>query len=583
MRIIRSVAVLAIIIGAGDAVAQTSADWSVLERARTNTAKPTSTAISVDDLRSRLFIFADDSMRGRVLGDRGNVMGTNYIAAELKRLGLEPAGENGTYFQTVPIVERAFNEASDVRVGARKLEAWKDYLMRDQGAGQRSIDGVQTVYGGVFGVQSQMISPAAAAGKVVIVSTQPGENGSGIQGLPNRGLVAAYFEHAAAVMVIGVEALPPGSIAAYKRPTGGMKQDDPTPVVSYFYINADAARAVFGGDFAGLAPGTVGTSFTGNAAFNETHARDFLDNPAYNVVGIIRGSDTALRNEYVAIGAHNDHVGTDPEPAVHDSTYVINHLFRKQGADDAPPNLSGGDVARVNAILADIRRKTGGASARIDSVYNGADDDASGSMSVLEMAEYFAGQQVKPKRSMLFIWHVGEEAGLFGSEWFTDHPTVPRESIVAQLNMDMVGRGDASDITGVTKEGAQISGSDSYVQLIGSRRLSTELGDLVEKVNTTKMHKMALDYSLDADGHPQNIYCRSDHYSYARYGIPVVFFTTGGHADYHQLTDEPQYINYPHMQKVANFVRDVAIEAANLDHRPMVDKPKPDPKGACRQ
>ena len=565
------------------AQAQTAADWSVLERARTNVAKPTSTAISVADLRSRLFLFADDSMRGRVLGDRGNVMGTKYIAAELKRLGLEPAGENGSYFQLVPIIERGFDESVKISVGGRPLVAWKDYLMRDQGAGQRSIDGVPTVYGGVWGVQSRMISSDAAAGKVVIVSVQPGENGSGIQGLPNRQRVGAYFEKAAGVMVIALAALPPQAIEAYKQPLGGMKDEAPASVVSYFYVSADAARAVFNGDLAALSPGTAGTPFTGNPTFNETPARDFVDNPAYNVVGIIRGSDPALRNEFVAIGAHNDHVGIDPEPAAHDSTYVVNHLFRKQGADEPPPRIAGDDAVSVNAILAEIRKKTNGASARMDSVYNGADDDGSGSVSVLEMAEYFAGQPVKPKRSMLFIWHVGEEAGLFGSQWFTDHPTVPRESIVAQLNMDMVGRGDASDVTGTTKDGKQITGSDGYVQLIGSRRLSTELGDLVEKVNTTKMHKMALDYSLDADGHPQNIYCRSDHYEYARYGIPVVFFTTGGHADYHQLTDEPQYINYAHMERVVNLVRDIAVETANLNRRPLVDKPKPDPKGVCRQ
>jgi hypothetical protein len=137
-------------------------------------------------------------------------------------------------------------------------------------------------------------------------------------------------------------------------------------------------------------------------------------------------------------------------------------------------------------------------------------------------------------------------------------------------------------VTGVTKDGKQIRGSANYVQLIGSRRLSTELGDLVEKVNKDKKHNMDLDYSLDADGHPQNIYCRSDHYEYAKFGIPITFFTTGGHADYHQLTDEPQYINYAHMQRVVDFVKDIAIEVAN-GKRPTVDKPKPDPNGVCRQ
>ena len=204
-------------------------------------------------------------------------------------------------------------------------------------------------------------------------------------------------------------------------------------------------------------------------------------------------------------------------------------------------------------------------------------------MSVLEIAERFATSKVRPKRSILFIWHVGEELGLFGSEYFTDHPTVPRDSIVAELNMDMVGRGGAGDFTGVTKDGASIHGGDGYVQLVGARRLSTELGDMVERVNTAQHHGLRFDYSLDADGHPQNIYCRSDHYEYARYGIPIVFFTTGGHADYHQVTDEPQYINYDRMAQIAKLVQSSAVEVANLGHRVVVDKPKPDPHGRCQQ
>ena len=195
-------------------------------------------------------------------------------------------------------------------------------------------------------------------------------------------------------------------------------------------------------------------------------------------------------------------------------------------------------------------------------------------VSALEIAEYFAGQKTKPKRSLLFVWHVGEEEGLYGSEWYTDHPTVARDSIVAQLNMDMVGRGAARDIPG---------GGDTYLQLVGSRRLSSELGDIVERVNKTESLPFTFDYQFDANGDPENIYCRSDHYNYARLGIPVVFFTTGLHGDYHQVTDEPQYIDYPHMARVGQLVHDIAVRVGNLDHRPVVDKPKPDPNGRCQQ
>ncbi|MEP6999685.1 MAG: M28 family peptidase, partial [bacterium] len=206
-----------------------------------------------------------------------------------------------------------------------------------------------------------------------------------------------------------------------------------------------------------------------------------------------------------------------------------------------------------------------------------------GTVSVLEIAEAFAKAKVRPKRSILFVWHAGEEKGLWGSMFFTDHPTIPRDSIVAQLNMDMVGRGALADITGESRTGEPLHGGAGYLQLVGSRRLSTELGDLMETVNTKGKFGFNFDYGMDANGHPQNIYCRSDHYEYARYGIPIVFMTTGGHSDYHQVTDEPQYIDYAHMADVAKFVKDAATTVANLDHRIAVDKPKPDPKGRCVQ
>ena len=213
--------------------------------------------------------------------------------------------------------------------------------------------------------------------------------------------------------------------------------------------------------------------------------------------------------------------------------------------------------------------------ARIDSVMNGADDDGSGSMGVLEIAEQLAKAKQKPKRSILFVWHTAEEKGLFGSAWYSDHPTVPRDSIVACVNIDMIGRGGAFD--DVPEGGLR------YLQLLGSRRLSTQLGDLVERVNTERKYGFKLDYQFDANGHPAQYYCRSDHYNYARYGIPTVFFSTGGHQDYHMPTDEPQYIDYEHYARVTNYIGELTATLANTAQRLVVDKPKPDPKAPCQQ
>ncbi|HEX7024168.1 MAG TPA: M28 family peptidase, partial [Gemmatimonadales bacterium] len=384
---------------------------------------------------------------------------------------------------------------------------------------------------------------------------------------------------AAGIAVAGLDLLPPQLLAYYQEPFQQIRPDSSPVLPSFLYLRRRGAELLMGAPLDGLAPGTAGRPVGGELRFMDRP----IEYPGRNVIAILRGSDPALRNEYVAIGAHNDHIGTEARPVAHDSIYIRNHLFRPGGADDPAPRLTPEQTAELNGAIAAVRARSKGASARPDSIDNGADDDGSGSMGVLELAEYFAGRPERPKRSLLFIWHVGEEEGLYGSEYFTDHPTVPRQAIVAQINVDMIGRGGSGDVTGNTLAGARIRGNADYLQLIGSRRLSTELGDLAEAVNRGEKSPLAFDYSMDANGHPQNIYCRSDHWNYARYGIPIVFVTTGGHADYHQVTDEPQYIDYDHTARVVSFLAELASDVANLGHRVVVDKPVPSAGAECRQ
>jgi hypothetical protein len=323
------------------------------------------------------------------------------------------------------------------------------------------------------------------------------------------------------------------------------------------------------------AVGTVGRTIAGNVAFRTERA------PAQNVVAILPGSDARLGGSYVALGAHNDHVGTSPMPVDHDSLKAFNAAARRlymaqdpEGDETIPGEAQAALAQQRQGIRVNLDSLRALRPARRDSVFNGADDDGSGSMALLEIAENIVASREKPKRSLLFVWHTAEEKGLVGARWFVDHPTVPRDSIVAQLNIDMIGRGRAEDVA---------TGGPSYVGIVGHRRLSTQLGDLAEAVAQAQANPIKLDFALDANGHPQNIYCRSDHFHYARYGIPIAFFFTGLHGDYHQLTDEPQYIDYPHYARITNYVRDLALRVANLDQRPVVDKTKPDPTGACRQ
>jgi Zn-dependent M28 family amino/carboxypeptidase len=225
----------------------------------------------------------------------------------------------------------------------------------------------------------------------------------------------------------------------------------------------------------------------------------------YNVVGIVRGTDPALQKTYVAYGAHYDHIGIQ---------------------------------AAMNG----------------DSIANGADDDGSGSVTLLAIARAFA-QGPKPKRSLLFVWHVGEEKGLFGSETFTDHPTVPLDSIVAQLNADMIGR-NGNDSLYIVGPGAAPDGQ------------SAVLGAVVDSVNATEAKPFVFDREWDTTTHPERIYYRSDHFNYAKKGIPIVFFTTGLHPQYHQVSDEPALINYEKMARVGRLMYDTGVALGNRETRP---------------
>jgi hypothetical protein len=537
-----------------------------------HTPLPTVPAITAADLMTRLYIFSDDSMQGREAGTIGDVKATDYIAREIKRLGLVPAGDGGSYFQTIPLKTRAFDETSTFAVAGAPLSAFTDYLA----LGQQSFasPSLAIVYGADPADSTRRITLEQASGKLVVLAVK------GPFSLRSLFRGSLAVPGAAAVAVIGLDSLPTPFREFLRRPRmflddtpGGAPSGAPL-----FLITRAAAAKMFTAPLDELGPGAAGAT----AAIDLRVRVQPIPDPARNVIGIVPGSDPRLKGEYVAIGAHNDHLGFAHTPVDHDSIRIWNHIVRPEGADDGAKQATPEQQAQVNAALAAFRAQHPTAERR-DSIANGADDDGSGSVAALEIAERIASLKQKPKRSILFVWHTGEEKGLLGSRYFTDHATVPRDSIVAQLNMDMIGRGAADDETGRTKDAVPLHGGPGYLQLVGSRRLSTELGDLVEKVNTEDHHNLTFDYAIDANGHPSNIYCRSDHYEYARYGIPITFFTTGLHSDYHQVTDEAEYIDYEHMARVARLVEDVAVHVANLDHRLVVDQPKPDPNAPCRQ
>ncbi|MBO0800868.1 MAG: M28 family peptidase, partial [Blastocatellia bacterium] len=244
-----------------------------------------------------------------------------------------------------------------------------------------------------------------------------------------------------------------------------------------------------------------------------------------NVVAIFEGSDPVLKDEYVAIGAHYDHVGDNPQ-------------------DGCRPV---GD----------------------DNICNGADDDGSGTTGVLAIAEALA-HGPRPKRSILLAWHAGEEKGLWGSEFITSNPPVPINQIITQLNIDMIGRSKKSNDN---PRNAGLTGPNE-IYVIGSKIMSTDLGELSEAVNKSFLN-LKFNYKYDAPNDPERLFYRSDHFNYARRGIPIIFYFDGIHEDYHMPSDTADKIDYEKMAKVARTIFATMWKLANAPTRPKVDKPLP--------
>ena len=545
--------------------------------ARTHAPRPTSPAITEEDLKTRLYIVADDSMEGREAGTRGGARANAYLVRELTRLGLTPAGDGGTFLQTIPLSIREPDTTSTLRIDgvAGELQQFHDWVLVPRIGLQTFLGGqpyggsfkgtgVPTIFGGRIGA-SAPLSADDVRGRVVVFVAPLGSNGRPAIAFWQRDNLLAYRDAAAVLVVGGIDA---GVPAFFRYPRDAYDdRDNPSPALTVLLGTRALAESIFGRPVDSLAVGVTGRSLSGRVGFVDRPTAA----PAQNVVAILPGSDPALRHEYVAVGSHIDHVGIRAA-LDHDSVRVANVIARARGADDPPPVLTDAQRTRVLAALDSVHRAR---PARVDSIANGADDDGSGAVIALELAESFASAPVRPKRSLLFVWHTAEEKGLYGAQYYSDHPTVPRDSIVAQVNMDQMGRGGPED--------APPGGTDALV-VIGARRLSTELGDLAERVNAREASPFHFDYSFDRNGDPTNAYCRSDHYMYARFGIPIVFFSAAAwHIDYHMVSDEAQYVDYPRMTHIATYIGDLTRAVADLDHRPVVDKPKPDPNGTCRQ
>jgi hypothetical protein len=520
--------------------------------------------IRAEALRTRLFALAHDSMMGRQPGTPGNTKASEYVAAEFRRLGLTPMGENGTFFQTLPFTRLVPDPASVLEVDGVGLALGTDYLPSNLATAPRENAAASVVYGGLINNPSTWILAEQAAGKVVVMGFDPALQPRGLGGVSQD----PRFKDAIILAAANLTQVPPATV---ERLRGGGVSLGPTgqgatgPLT--MFLSGSAAERLMGQSLSGLAPGMAGK----RARVRILARAEPFQHPARNVIAIIPGSDPRLRGQYLSLTAHNDHVGTTPQVVDHDSIRAFNHVVRPMGADSPMRPATADEQARIKAIVDSLRRVH---PPRRDSIMNGADDDGTGTVALLEIAGSLMAQRVKPRRSILFVSHTAEEMGLLGSRWFTDHPTVPRDSIVAEIDMDMVGRGNAADLP---------EGGPGYLEIIGLKRLSKEFGDTLEAVNARQAEPFTFNYEYDQPGHPLQYYCRADHYSYARYGIPATALSRGEHLDYHQVTDEPQYIDYDALARVAKLVRDAALAIGNMEHRPALNGPRTDPNAPCKQ
>lgn len=499
-------------------------------------------AIDPAQLKDYLSFIASDEMQGRDTPSNGLNTVAKFLAMNLSRWGFKPAGDDGTFFQKIPLSRSRIDPTgTQANLSGTPLTYPDNFVVssgRGRGGAGANVDIAESslVYVGQgYVLPKRNLNPYTnldVKGKILLVkqlATQRFPGGPDFAGAVSPQQYG--LEHGAAGILYLSDsattyaqlrtsaATPRGgfSPSAELQRAGGRPRVSPLPTL---VLSPDLSQRLFIGE--------KSNSVT-NVPFELAPDKKFSAAVRYttetvltqNVVAIWQGSDPALASEYVALGAHYDHVGMS-----------------------ATPDASG------------------------DSIFNGADDDGSGTAALLAIADALHQAGTRPRRSILFVWHCGEEKGLWGSSYFTSHPTVPLNKISAQLNIDMIGR---SKLPGDAKAAnANLSGPQE-IFVIGSRMMSTQLGDLSERVNKGYQN-LKFNYIYDDPNDPNRFFYRSDHVNYARKGVPIIFWFDGVHEDYHRLSDEVSKIDFQKMTLVTRTVLLTATEIANLPKKLVVDK-----------
>ena len=519
--------------------------------------KKAAEAITAAQISNYLYFVASDAMGGRDTPSAGLDVTAEFLKMNLQRWGFKPAGDNGTYFQKIALRRDAVDpKGTSVTVGGQKFEYGED-LVRVSGNSTGTFNPKIVYAGNGWMIKSKNLNPYQGLdvkGKIIAVFGEGVIGGRNLVPLPagvtqadltgTRGtdwadaVTYARANGAVGVMVLASKFLASNwdaitqnfgrtRLVVDKLAPAVNPQGEPAPTV--FIASEKLSNAIFAGEKGNpLAGATESFDVSKDFSFSVATKADM----AYtqNVVALWEGSDPKLKSEMVAIGAHYDHVGTNP---------------------NAP-----GD----------------------DKIWNGADDDGSGTVAVLSIAEALAKAKTRPKRSILFVWHCGEEKGLWGSDYFNKFPTVDIKNVIAQLNIDMIGRSlDPAKVikcTPTVRRCNEELSKANEIYVIGKDMMSSTLGSIVDGTNKGYLN---LEYNTRYDDpkDTNRFFFRSDHFNYAVNGIPIAFWFDGVHEDYHQASDSPDKIDYAKMEKVTRTIFLTMWELTDLKERPKVDKQLP--------
>jgi len=492
--------------------------------------------ITTEDLNNHLSILASDEFEGRETATKGQKLAMQYLAKQFELIGLAPPVD-GSYFQEY-ILEKINWDTVLMNIGGMEYVFLEDFYGSSQTNESDLIMGDSMVFVG-YGIESESYNDYAgidANGKVVVMITGEPMSKKGYSHVTREEGHSEWHKAyrkklrlakgMGATAVLMVDELLDTKVYYFSKRGGRGYLSFPdtsstsTKYLNNFYISEDMIQAIF--DSRGLNFKKIRSkinkkgrpnSFIMDIPTKIEVRRDIKNVTAENVLGYLEGNRD--KGQLIIISAHYDHLGI-----------------------------------------------------RDDEIYNGADDDGSGTVALLELAQAFAEAKKEgngPSKSILFLAFSGEEKGLLGSKYYTSNPVFPLDSTITNLNIDMIGRQDSDHLA-----------SDPYVYIIGSDKLSQDLHEINEAQNKTYSN-LDLDYTYNDADDPNRFYYRSDHYNFAKNNIPVIFYFTGIHADYHKPTDTIDKIDFNQISEIAKLIFYTSWELANMDGRPaLIEMPEED-------